>query len=714
MALDNRYIPDISLSEFLIDPETGLPITGGTVEFWQDEDRSQPKNVFQLAGSPPNYTYEVLPNPMDIVSGIPVNESGENVAIYYFPYDELGAIQNYYVVVKNADGVVVNEREAWPNLTASDEPTQTQNSITNELDNGQFVEVLFEPEYGLTITTAGAVSDAMYEIAPRWFLKVSSNATATIVIGRTSLEGSLNIETNPPYQLEITPEGGSITALAIVQRFTHNPDIWANGYIAASLVATSLDGISHTIEGIYAPNVSAASTTIFSQTTGSTGYVRMSGTQSIPPGTNTDDADAGYVDFIINLPIIGSVAITSAQIVGLETNQENVDYDQQTVNQQESLLFSYYNPLIQQVPVPSIAEGWDFKFNPCQFGSPTVAMGAVASQYLWDQLIGWQSVNSSITASRANPYALNIARSTTNQFALIQYFSGTQLRELLANDFCVLIKALTDLTAGSKGTVSFWVTTDGTLPNVATGTNLSLISTIDAQGKPATFHGNWTEIPRNYRGDARFTIPFGAEMSEISLEGWNRTSRTLDATYTYGAIVVGFESADASNITFDSISVTPGLLARPFAPLSYNLTLTELQRYYEKTYLPDVAPGTNTNVGRRVFNGLPWYHASSIISVYGTAFWIPCTDKRSTSPVLTFYSPSGSSNVIRILFIDGSTVLGSGNTAISNFIITSSSNSLYAFPANSSVLLSFTGAPSVSSQGVLDFQLTIDARLGIV
>jgi len=263
MALDNRYIPDISLSEFLIDPETGLPITGGTVEFWEDEDRSQPKNVFQLTGSPPNYTYDVLPNPMDVVSGIPVNENGVNVAIYYFPYDDLGNIQNYYIVMKNEDGVVINEREAWPNLTAGEDPTQTENSITNELDNGQFAEVLFEPQYGRTIVTGGAVSDEFYEIAPRWFLRISSSDTATVLVERTSLEGSLNIETNPPYQLEITPEGGNITALALVQRLYHNPDIWANGYIAASLVATSLDGISHTIEGIYAPNVSVSSTTIF-------------------------------------------------------------------------------------------------------------------------------------------------------------------------------------------------------------------------------------------------------------------------------------------------------------------------------------------------------------------------------------------------------------------------------------------------------------------
>src|ERR1700744_367731 len=575
MALDNRYIPDISLSEFLIDPETGAPITGGTVEFRQDEDRSEPKPVFQLTGSPPNYTYDELPNPMDIVSGIPVNESGDNVAIYYFPYDELGNIQNYYVVVKNADGVVVNEREAWPNLTSSDDPTQTQQSVSNELDNSQFVEVLFNPDYGYTLTTGGVVTDMLYEIAPQWFLKVSSNADATILINRTSLEGSLNIVTNPPYQLEITPEGGNITSLQLIQRLNHNPDIWANGYISASIVATSLDGISHTIEGIYAPNVAASQITIFSETTGSTGYVEMNGTVQLLAGTNNDNSDIGYVDFIINLPVIGAVAVTSVQVVGLDSNQENVAYEQQTVNRQESLLFGYYNPLIQQVPVPSILQGWDFKVNPAQFGAD-VSMGAVASQYLWDQLIGWQSVNSLLRAYRGVPRQLALEHEAiSGQIAIIQYISGPQLRTLLSNDFSVLIKAYTDRN-GASGTVSFWVTEDATLPNVASGTNLSLISTIDANGKPATFHGNWTELARNYRGDGRFTIPYnGDALSQtISIDCWNRVENALNRDSTYGAIVIGFESySEFHNVLIDSISITPGLLARPVSPLSYELTL---------------------------------------------------------------------------------------------------------------------------------------------
>lgn len=706
MSLDNRYIPDISLSEFLIDPETGLPITGGTVEFWQDEDRSQPKNVFQLAGSPPNYTYEVLPNPMSIVSGIPVNENGDNVAIYYFPYDELGAIQNYYIVMKNEDGVVINEREAWPNLTASDDPTQTENSVTNELENGQFSQVLFEPEYGLTIVTDGAVSDQLYEIAPRWYLRVSTNAIATILIERTSLEGSLNIETNPPYQLEITPEGGAITALALIQRLNHNPDIWANGYVAASLVATSLDGISHTIEGIYSPNIAAAGTTIFSATTGATGYVRLSGTEAIPPGTNTDNADTGYVDFIINLPTIGAVAVTSIQVVGLESNQENVDYDQQTVNRQDSLLFSYYNPLIQQVPVPSILQGWDFKVNPKQFSS-SVSLGAFSSEYVWDQLIVWQDTNSAISVAPNLNDDLVVTRGLTCQYALIQYLEGRQLKELLSSDFSVLIRAFTNLVAGDSGTVSFWVTSDAMLPNAASGTNLSLINTMSADGKPLTFHGNWTEIARNYRGDGRFTIPYGSDPQTISLEGWNRTTQAAAGTYTYAAIVVGFSSAlSVSSTTFDSISVTPGLLARPVAPLSYNLTLAELQFFYEKSYGSGVLPGAVTNIDCLV---RPQYLSeidAPLIEIQTSAFDVEFKQPKRAIPNFHLYTPDGAIDNVRLV---KNTTIELTSLSVSNWFETVGTLTAQYFPNNDTNYGNTAGArPSIQ------FHYVADARLGIV
>ena len=64
--LDSRYIPSIAFQQFLVDKDTGLPLSGGYIEFYEDNSRLTPKPVFQLTGSPPNYTYSPLSNPFKI------------------------------------------------------------------------------------------------------------------------------------------------------------------------------------------------------------------------------------------------------------------------------------------------------------------------------------------------------------------------------------------------------------------------------------------------------------------------------------------------------------------------------------------------------------------------------------------------------------------------------------------------------------------------
>ena len=63
-GLDPRYITSIELESFFIDKDSGEPLANGMVYFWEDSDRIVPKLVYELSGSPPNYTYTPLPNPI--------------------------------------------------------------------------------------------------------------------------------------------------------------------------------------------------------------------------------------------------------------------------------------------------------------------------------------------------------------------------------------------------------------------------------------------------------------------------------------------------------------------------------------------------------------------------------------------------------------------------------------------------------------------------
>lgn len=726
--LDPLYIVGLELGEYFVDPRTGLPLSNGKIYFYKDLARAIPKLVYRLSGSPPNYEYLALPNYMELsAAGTIVDDNGDEVSIYYYPWNADGDIERYYIRVEAEDGETIKEFQAWPNnFEGSVTPGGSAASVENQIANSQFVDVLFNSELGVTIEFDGPVSAAEYEIAPDWKLRVSSNAAGSIIVGRTALEGSLNVPTNAPFMLSISPQGNFVSAISLVQRFANNPDIWANQYIAGSITVTSLDGINHSFEMQYAPSVALAPTVILTGASGASGYTTLSGTVLLAPGTNTESGDVAYDDIEIILPVSGNYAVTSVQVFGTDSAATLVPYQQETVNRQVDHLFHYYNPLIQQVPVPSILHGWDFRVNPAQWGND-ITMASVASQYLWDQLIGWQSVNSCLRAYRAGPRALTLEHeAVAGQIAIIQYLSGPQLRQLLSNDFSVLMRGYTDRVGGAAGTVSFWYSTDATLPNVAAGTNLSLIATMDAQGKPTTFHGAWTELTRNYRGDGRFTIPYssGLDYQEIALEGWNNPGNTINRDAFYGAIVVGFESySDFHNVVFESISVTPGLLARPYAPLDYVNTLNQLQLYYKKSYGQDVNPGSITHVNALQFITLstevtePSFE-NWAITIKFQDIYIGFEIMRVGTPIITIYSPlSGVSDRFETHTYYEGVLKYQENFIFSSYFVNQVSGSNgagYINPPNLFVTFGVPEKPGLADRSNILLHYTADARYGIV
>ena len=53
------------------------------------------------------------------------NAGQDNVAVYYYPYDDNGEVELYYVEVFSAANLDVPQfvREAWPNVIGSSDPT---------------------------------------------------------------------------------------------------------------------------------------------------------------------------------------------------------------------------------------------------------------------------------------------------------------------------------------------------------------------------------------------------------------------------------------------------------------------------------------------------------------------------------------------------------------------------------------------------------------
>ncbi len=652
MALDARYITSVDLNPYLCDKETGEPLAYGTIEFWKDTDRVSPKLVYQLTGSPPNYTYTPMADPIILSpTGTIQDANGNQVALYYFPYESTDSdadIELYYIVVKNALGVPQFTREAWPNLAISPDVVPAEDPFDNNIQNSQFVDVSFNPASTLTISYTGTVTTTV-QVAPEWTLVIGSSGTGSVDVQRTAIAGDSNYPNNPPYTLTITP-GANVASLMLYQRLENNPGIWSpqsggsNGYLASSILLAPLT--SATIK--YAPST-GTSQTLLQTTNLDAEYKQVSNTVQLIASDNTATADTGYVDIQLVLNISNPSTFSNVQVVNTATAAAEVTYQQQTVNEQKAALFNYYNPLLQYKPIPSYLIGWDFYQNPAQFLGTSVAaqsVGANKSYYAWDQTILFQSANSALTVTRSGDGngAMRITAAVDTQFAMVQYLPQNVARKILNDRIAANVQAITSQADGIVATVSLWYTTDGSLP--AIGSNNSLIATLDATGVPATFHGNWTQVPRSNLGPAQFTVlqPTTNNFEEFGFNGWDMQGVAATNTATFFAIVVGFATLTNTNVVdVDSISVVAGDIPTKPAPKSSAETLIDCQQFYAKSFLPTTVPAQNAGAGSGDFQ-------TSATRIGNNPNWlgtIYLPAMMNVAPTVTFYNPSAANALIR-------------------------------------------------------------------
>jgi len=634
--LDARYVVTVSLEELFLDNATSAPLSYGSIEFWEDDNRTTPKLVYELSGAPPNYTYTALPNPINLsVAGTVTDSVGNNEAIYYYPYDANGNIQLYYVVVKNSFGVVQFTREGWPNTTSSSSPGSENANISNELSNPQFVDINFPQNNPLTINFTGS-STTTVAIAPKWDLVVSYTGNGSVIVTRNAIAGSSAYPGNPPYTLTVTA-GSNVSSLYLRQRLYNNPNIFSppvggqNGYVAASVLLAPSSNL--TIQ--YQPNGLSAQT-ILAANNISGSYAESMATVQLTGASNPSTGDTGYVDILVVLPIVGSTTLSNLQVVGLDTDITMVGYEQNTANRQRDQLFNYYNPLLQAKPIPSYLIGWDFPLNPTQALGPTISAssaGANTSAQIWDQTVLFQSVNSGAAVSRsaAGNGALTVTATAATQFALIQYLPQNTAREILNTSLSANIAAITASAGGLVGTISLWYTT-GSLPSTA-GNN-SLVATLDANGHPATLHGTWVEVTRNGLGNAQFNVGSSSttNFNDYGFSGWNLNGAAGADTATFFAIVVGFATLPITHtIDIGSISLVPGSIPTRPAPQSPDEVLRQCQRYYSSSFNAGVVPATAAGY-------LGTVETFSTGTIYtGGFFEFPVS--MYAVPSITFYNP---------------------------------------------------------------------------
>jgi len=725
MSLNSQYITALDLNQYFVKKTTGQPLAGGIISFYEDSSRTTPKAVYELTGSPPNYTYTALPNSLTLsAAGTIVDSTGNQVALYYYPYDENGDVQLYYIVVTDASGAPQFTREAWPNITDENSPSsEINNVVVNQLSNPQFVDVLFDASETWTISFSASTT---YTIAPDWFLDIGANGAGAVQVTRTAIAGISQYPANAPYKMTFTP-GGNINGLTLRQRLYNNPNIWApatggdGGCVAFNVTLDNGSGLSAT----YQPS-NGTSTTLFNETNTTGVPFEFSTVTQLPPADSLNTANTGYVDIKLNLNTSTPTTLTNVQIVGVDSPQvTGVKFNQAPVNRQVDQLFNYYKAPLEQKPLKSYLVGWDFPLNPAQPLGPTVsafATGANTSNYVWDQTICFQSANSGVSFSRnADSGALVVTGAATGQFALIQYIDMPTAYQVLNQEVSVNISAATNVVDGVQGTVQLYYCTDASLPDITA--NRSIVATLSAEGAVATDNGTWLPVTRKLPS-AKFTIGTSAttEFNDYAFSGWDMAGASAINSATYVALVVGFEPiANANTLTFNSISLVPGSIATRPAPQSLDEVLFECQRYYESSYPENSLPGASTNDGCLIApqsyskNGTTW---SGCATSFGISYKAP---KRASTPVVTLYAGinGGAGNVLGFINKPSTnSITGPVNVSVSTYWSAYSQGSkgiLYQPITNQNMGLSYSDSTTefIASSWIV-FQYVSDCRLGVV
>ncbi len=717
-------VTSTSLLEYFVDKDTGAPLAGGTISFWKDADRLVAKNVYEKvdtgavdAAGNPIYEYVDLPNPMTLSGvGTPQDNNGNNVAIYYFPFEGTptnsnGVVELYYVTVASYLGVPEFVREGWPGSGVTGGGTGGDGSeATNMLSNSQFVDVNFDTAAGLSYTSTGAES-VVISIAPDWNLNVTFTAVGVVNVDRVAIAGNADVITNPPYSLEIEAVN-NISSITLTQRLNHNPGIWCaqndgvGGYVASYIVIGAGDAVTMN----YVPSVGAPTQLLAGNNAGAA-FDSLADTIQLDPSANTDDGDDGYVDIEIVLATTGTTAITSVQVLPLSSDEDDVDYIEEPVNRQVDHLFNYYKALLSYKPIPSYLYGWDFALNPRQCLGDTIAAfatGVNTSNYVVDQTIVFQSATNSFTTSVSVSGGLLLTATADTKLAIIQYVDGTNIRNMTLGDICSMVEAYSDVVGGLTCTVSLWGTLDANVPDIKTPNFRSLVATLDANGKPATFNGTWVEIPRNFGAgtaatiqNATFTIEAANTQTDADpnnlypFAGWSGEGvPTLADDADFLAIVIGTATIPTGRfIHLQSATWQDGSIPTRPAPQTYVAVQHDCYRYYEKSFNQTVAPAQNVGLNTGEFSNSQILGAGVSTRLSQITFQ---STKRGT-PSITLYNPAAANAQVRNESL---------NADCSGSTITTSSPRAFA--------ISCTTAGGSAAGETLGVHWVADARIGVL
>lgn len=136
------------LQDSFVDKD-GTPMSNGIITCYQDNSRTTLKNWYYQSGTPGNYTYIPLPNPLRLSgAGTICDINGVDTIPFFYPYDENDQTtsQPYYITINNQYYTNQITRSNFPYNRATASNTTEIETINNLIINNGFWRNL-QPNY---------------------------------------------------------------------------------------------------------------------------------------------------------------------------------------------------------------------------------------------------------------------------------------------------------------------------------------------------------------------------------------------------------------------------------------------------------------------------------------------------------------------------------------------------------------------------------------
>ncbi len=406
MSLNPQFMISPNLQEFFIDPDTNLPMTDGNVFYYSDISRSDLKPVYLLSGTAGSYSYTALPNPVPLSgAGTPMDgPNGNDIRVYYYPYNAQGGLELYYIVVKDSNGNTKLVRQAWPNISNPDEDNGAFSY--NFIRNGSFSSWSNGTVYSGVKT--GSVSTTDY-LVDDWIYKQDDTSQVINVSRGTFIPGDDSVPGNPPFYLiyEDTSSGSGLGTFNYFQQYftsvqTLNDknvtaEIWLN-QAAGAAGNFSLELIQYFGTG-GSPSDEVSQTVILIPTMEVGEWTRYSGTALLPSifgktiGTNGDDK----LLVNLNMPLnqTAKVYICKARLEeGLiiagsqEISNDDIARQTNTLSLQANFKTGDVKPTIRAVSDP----GW-LLMDDTTIGNPSSGATHIAFSYFALFSLLWNNIH---------------------------------------------------------------------------------------------------------------------------------------------------------------------------------------------------------------------------------------------------------------------------------------------------------------------------------